>query len=51
MKKMRAFAAILKPVESSCKPSCRICTAEVRGSNALGSTLMDMDTASVVKVV
>jgi hypothetical protein len=33
------FAGILESVESSSKASCRFCTAEVRGSNPLGSTL------------
>jgi hypothetical protein len=33
------FAAILQASESFSKVSCRHCTAEVRGSNPLGSTL------------
>ena len=32
------FAAILRSPESSSKVSRRLCTAEVRGSNPLGST-------------
>ena len=36
--KIRAFAALLHSPEKSSKVSCRPCTAEVRGSNPLGST-------------
>jgi hypothetical protein len=39
MKEIRAFAAVLQALESSSKASTRLCTAEVRGSNPLGSTL------------
>jgi hypothetical protein len=38
MKEIRAFAAVLQALESSSKASCRLCTAEVRGSTPLGST-------------
>ena len=34
---MRLFAALLQTPEMSSKASCRLCTAEVRGSNPLGS--------------
>jgi hypothetical protein len=36
---MRQFAGILQVTERSSKVLCRLCTAEVRGSNPLGSTL------------
>src|SRR5215203_6169347 len=36
---IRQFAGILQAPETSGKVSCRLCTAEVRGSNPLGSTL------------
>src|ERR687897_3824247 len=39
MQEIRAFAAVLQTLESSSKASRRLCTAEVRGSNPLGSTL------------
>src|SRR5215210_4494436 len=39
MKEIRAFAAVLQALESSSKACLRLCTAEVRGSNPLGSTL------------
>jgi hypothetical protein len=38
MEKIRLFAGILQASETSGKLSCRLCTAEVRGSNPLGST-------------
>jgi predicted RNA polymerase sigma factor len=40
MEKIRLFAGILHASETSSKVSCRLCTAEVRGSNPLGSTLL-----------
>jgi hypothetical protein len=36
---MGVFADILQTPESSSKLPCHLCTAEVRGSNPLGSTL------------
>jgi hypothetical protein len=36
--KYAVFAGILQAPETSSKLSCRLCTAEVRGSNPLGST-------------
>jgi hypothetical protein len=50
MEKIRLFAGILHASETSSKVSCRLCTAEVRGSNRLGSTLIKMDTSIVVQV-
>ena len=38
MKEIRVFAAVLQALESSSKAWHRLCTAEVRGSNPLGST-------------
>jgi hypothetical protein len=38
MKEISGFAAILQAPETSSKLACRLCTAEVRGSNPLGST-------------
>jgi hypothetical protein len=43
MKEISGFAAILQAPETSSKLSCRLCTAEVRGSNPLGSTLKTSD--------
>jgi hypothetical protein len=43
MEKIRLFAGILHASETSSKVSCRLCTAEVRGSNPLGSTLKTSD--------
>jgi hypothetical protein len=37
--KIRAFAEILQAIESPRKVLCRLCTAGVRGSNPLGSTV------------
>jgi hypothetical protein len=45
MKEIRAFAAILQTPERVSKPSHRLCTAEVRGSTPLGSTLESAHTA------
>jgi hypothetical protein len=38
MEENRVFAGILQAPESSSNVSYRLCTAEVRGSNPLGST-------------